>query len=184
MREKAAENAAHHANGLHVGLMPFSRHARSESIPDRWHPPQPFWTSGRTQESGGSKEGTVKHPIWLIAVLALELAAVVAEAAAQESQVEQWTCGAVGCGVLFSLDDSACNRLLLTADIANGTGTVQFDNLPMQNADFWVDGFSRTWAWSVGDRAYYFEIGHDYGGSYFPRGPLGPIHRFSCRKSG
>ena len=126
----------------------------------------------------------MNHPIWLLAVLALGLAPLVAEAAAQESRVEQWTCGAVGCGSLFSLDDPACNRLSLTVDMANGAGTVQYDNLPMQNADFWVDGFSRTWAWAVGDRAYYFEIDHDYGGSYFPLGPLGPIHRFSCRKSG
>ena len=88
------------------------------------------------------------------------------------------------CGVLFSLDDPACNRLPLMADIANGTGTVQFDGLPVQSADFWVDGFSRTWAWTVGERAYYFEIGPDHGGSYFPLGPLGPVHRFSCRRPG
>ena len=105
--------------------------------------------------------------------------------------MERWTCGDTACNPLFGLGAYAeCNKLSLTADIADGTGTVRFDTLPMHNADFWVSGFSRVWAWTVShparDKAEYFEISPDYEGSYFPEGlaPISPVHKFYCRRKG
>ena len=105
--------------------------------------------------------------------------------------MERWTCGDTACNPLFGLGAYAeCNKLSLTADIADGTGTVRFDTLPMHNADFWISGFSRVWAWTVShparDKAEYFEISPDYEGSYFPEGlaPISPVHKFYRRRKG
>ena len=139
------------------------------------------------QWKGGMTEPNWKrmnHRTWPAAVLALGFTVLVADAMAGESRVEQWTCGHPMCGVFAAQDDPDCNSLSLTADMDNDTGTVQFDDLPMQNARFWVDGFDRVWMWPSDDPAYGFVIDHNHNGFYFRSLAKDSTSdaRFTCRR--
>ncbi len=108
-------------------------------------------------------------------VLVMGLIALVAEAAAGENRLERWTCTPVGLAALSCLesfrakkDDPNCTKVSLTADMGNGTGTIQVTGMPMENTHFKATQFDRGWLWPLNDPEYAFGINHNRAGFYFP----------------
>ena len=116
-------------------------------------------------------------------VIASAIIVVLVSPALAEKKIEHWTCGEHGCGAFYSWIDDRCNRLSITADISEETGTVQIDELPKQQTEFWLDGLVRVWAWAANDSHYSFQISPDYTGGYFHSGANKPNMRFSCIKA-
>ena len=128
-----------------------------------------------------------------IAVLALGLAVLVVEAAAKKNGIERWTCSPVGLAALScqeSLgrsDDPDCTRVSLTADMGDGTGTIQVTGMPEELTRFVATQFDRGWVWPFTDPRHAFAMNHNRTGFYFASLPTQgeeaePAGVFHCQR--